>query len=58
MHIEKDKIDLLSQEFKKKYGRELIGKGQGQYHSDFSSEKGEVLHSEKLIALGKKFYID
>lgn len=30
----------------------------GQFHSDFDSKKGDALYSKKLIALGKKVYID
>ena len=35
MHIDFDKVETLGQEFKKKYGRELIGKKLGQFHTDF-----------------------
>ena len=36
MQIEHDKLPLLTAEYKKKYGRELIGKDMGQFHNDFS----------------------
>lgn len=39
MHIENDKIDLLAEEFKKKYGRDLIGKKLGQFHNDFAEKR-------------------
>ena len=35
MHIVKDKLNLLADEFKKRYNRELIGKNLGQFHNDF-----------------------
>jgi hypothetical protein len=35
MHLDDDKVETLGQEFKKKYGRELIGKKLGQFHTDF-----------------------
>ena len=43
MHIENDKIELLSNEFKKKYNRELIGKKLGQFHSDFEPIKRDIV---------------
>jgi hypothetical protein len=58
MHIEMDKLELLEKEFKVKYGRNLIGKGMGQFHSDFESSLGEVLYAEGSTFLGKKCYID
>ena len=33
--IDFDMVEKLGQEFKKKYGRELIGKKLGQFHTDF-----------------------
>ena len=35
MHIEKNDLNMLATEFKKKYDRELIGTDLGQFHSDF-----------------------
>ena len=35
MHIDFDMVEKLGQEFKKKYGRKLIGKDLGQCHTDF-----------------------
>jgi len=59
LHIPNEDISKLADEYSKKYGRELIGKGMGQFHSDFSSKiiKGEVLSCESYF-LGKKCYID
>ena len=42
MHINLDDIPRLGQLFKEKYERNLIGSEQGQFHSDFDSDKGEV----------------
>ena len=68
MHIESDKVKLLSAEFKKAYGRNLIGSGMGQFHSDFSmsetfkKEHGKLsinnIKSIESYYLGKKCYID
>ena len=59
IHIDSSKIDELSKEFKKKYGRELIGKMMGQFHTDFDLDGsvGEI-HAVDSIFLGKKCYVD
>jgi len=59
MHIQYKDISVLANEYRKIYNRELIGKGMGQFHSDFDSDiiKGEI-HAEESIFLGKKCYID
>jgi hypothetical protein len=59
MHIQAQDVSELSQVFKLKYGRELIGSNMGQFHCDFSPIKdGKPCWSKKLIALGKKCYLD
>ena len=35
MHIFKEDLPKLEQEFRQKYNRELRGKNLGQFHSDF-----------------------
>ena len=59
IHINNSKIELLADEFKKINNRDLIGKGMGQFHTDFDSDilKGEIL-AKRSIFLGKKCYID
>ena len=59
IHIDNSKIEYLGQEFQKKYGRELIGKGMGQFHTDFDLDGsvGEIVAVESIF-LGKKCYID
>ena len=59
MHIPRDDIEALSLAFKEKYGRELIGKGMGQFHSDFKSGviKQDIKAVESVF-VGKKCYID
>ncbi len=68
MHIEDAKIELLSKLYFEKYGKKLIGNNFGQFKSDFNidyydEEKEEMIKfinviSKRLIALGKKCYID
>ena len=64
IHIEYKNIPELAKEFKKKYNRDLIGKGLGQFHSDFepckikNGSKPEITLSKLLIINGKKNYID
>lgn len=59
MHINEDDINKLALTYAMKYGRELIGKGMGQFHSDFESDilKGDIYACESVF-LGKKCYID
>ena len=59
MHINDADIKILSDEFKKKYDRELIGSDMGQFHSDFKL-KGAAsdIYATKSIFLGKKCYLD
>ena len=59
IHIDSSDIDGLSVAFKEKYGRELIGKMMGQFHTDFDLD-GSVgdIHAIDSIFLGKKCYVD
>lgn len=59
VHMKVEDIPKLAEKYKEKYGRELIGKQLGQFHSDFESKKikGKIW-SEKFICLGKKCYLD
>jgi hypothetical protein len=59
MHLATADVDLLASRFKLKYGRDLIGKGLGQFHCDFDSNiiaKG--IHATECVFLGKKVYCD
>lgn len=59
LHIEDKHIEPLSELYKIKYNRELIGKNMGQFHSDFSSDIiVKDIIAVKSIFLGKKCYID
>ena len=49
---------MLADAFRVKYGRELIGKGLGQFHTDFDLDGCTDIYSENFIGLGKKSYID
>ena len=59
IHILNNDIEKLEKLFKETYNKDLIGKNMGQFHSDFKL-KGAIknIRSLKLIALGKKCYID
>jgi hypothetical protein len=59
IHMKDKNVCKLSQLYKEKYNRELIGKNLGQFHGDFSlrSAKSDIV-SIKSIFLGKKCYID
>jgi hypothetical protein len=61
MHIEQQHIKILADKYKTLYGRELIGKGMGQFHSDFEvngADKDYEINAVESIFLGKKAYID
>jgi hypothetical protein len=58
MHLKNEHIPKLSSVFKNTYGRELIGKGLGQFHSDFDLPGCTNVVAIKSIFLGKKCYID
>lgn len=59
MHIERHNLDILASEFKKKYGRELIGSNLGQFHSDFELKPNSTnVRSIEAYFIGKKCYID
>ena len=59
LHIGEADVPKLQAYFKEAYGRELIGKNLCQFHCDFDPIKeGVPVHSKKLIALGKKCYVD
>ncbi len=58
MHLKNEHIPVLSKVFKETYGRDLIGKGLGQFHSDFDLPGCTNVVATKSIFLGKKCYID
>ena len=73
LHIDDDSIKVLAKVFEQKYNKVLIGSKLTQFHSDFDPiAKDEQIKnaiaennnfkyeiwSEKLIALGKKSYLD
>lgn len=59
IHIDSISVPVLAEKYRQLYGRELIGKEMGQFHTDFKSDtlKGELV-SEASIYLSKKCYID
>jgi uncharacterized protein YihD (DUF1040 family) len=58
MHIRDDDVKTLAEEFGKKYNKNLIGKGLGQFHCDFDLKGCSDPVSVKSIFLGKKTYVD
>ncbi len=59
MHIKQKDIAILAKNFEDMYNRKLIGKGMGQFHTDFDSDilQGDI-HAVECLFLGKKCYID
>ena len=62
IHMDYDDVAILEKAYNKKYNTKLIGKDVGQFHIDFDDKlqgiKCKDVHSNYLIALGKKIYID
>jgi hypothetical protein len=58
MHLYDEDIEKLSNCFNSVYGRQLIGKQLGQFHSDFDLKGCDDIVATKSIFLGKKCYID
>lgn len=62
MHIDSNKVNMLSEKYKELYGRDLMGKELGQFHCDFQSNildanVRQIISTESYF-LGKKCYID
>ena len=60
MHLPADALPRLEAEFRERYGRELVGKAMGQFHTDFPDDpvSGLPTRSVRFIGVGKKAYID
>ena len=60
IHLFESDVKLIAKLYKDKYGKGLIGESLTQFHNDFDGFNGSVgmIHSRKLIALGKKCYLD
>ena len=67
MHLATEDIPILEKAYNAKYGRELIGKQLGQFHSDFELSYKDVngkkqsckqVESTELFAIAKKIYWD
>jgi hypothetical protein len=57
-HMNQKDVTKISELFKNKYERDLIGKRLGQFHSDFASIDETESFAIKSIFCGKKIYID
>jgi hypothetical protein len=56
-----DGVTKLTNIFREQYGKELVGKNLGQFHSDFSTKKAknpESIISVESVYVGKKTYCD
>ena len=60
MHLFEKDVPKVASIFKSKYQQKLIGENMCQFHNDFDPFPGSVgnVYSRKLIALGKKSYLD
>ena len=60
MHMRECDLEKLAKLYKEKYNRELIGKGLGQFHSDFQciGDSTVMPHAIRSLFVGKKTYID
>ena len=60
IHIHQSRLNELAEEFKRRYGRELIGKQLGTFHPDFQSfgSTDEMPIAIRSIFVMKKTYID
>jgi hypothetical protein len=58
IHILAEDLPRLEKTFNEKYKATLVGTELCQFHSDFSPVKGKPSYSRKLIAVGKKSYLD
>jgi hypothetical protein len=60
LHVSDEHIPKISELFKQRYGRELIGSELGQFHSDFASNSGrsDVQYAQRSLFLAKKIYVD
>lgn len=60
MHIERRNLNRLALQYKEVYGRELIGRQLGQFHSDFDQLRPESTNVRAVESyfIGKKCYLD
>ena len=60
IHIHQSRLQTLENEFKRRYGRELVGNKLGQFHSDFASfgSTDDMPVAIRSIFVLKKTYID
>jgi len=58
IHIPKNRLNDLQQEFQFQFERELIGTQMGQFHSDFDPVKGKESWAKRSLFVGKKCYFD
>ena len=58
IHIPRNKVKELEEKFKEIYGRNLIGKGLGQFHGDFQFDGMKDIYAVESVFIDKKVYCD
>jgi hypothetical protein len=58
MHIEMNYMQLLCDEYRRIYNRELIGSDTNQFHPDFDELSGDNIHTAVSVFNSKKCYYD
>jgi len=58
IHMLQKDVETLGKAYKEKFGRDLIGKNLGQFHTDFEMEGCKEVHSIKHIPIATKTYLD
>lgn len=58
IHLPQKDIPAIAEIYNERYGKELIGKNLGQFHTDFSMSGCRDVYSVKSVFLGSKVYID
>jgi hypothetical protein len=51
MHIEADGVQRVADEFKKIYGKDMLGKGVGQFHVDFDFKSSFMREQSGLLGM-------
>ena len=59
IHLNYGDVDKIVENYKDKYGQELVGHGLGQFHKDFSTDGAiSEIYGNATYSLGKKTCLD